>query len=280
MEAVSWLLQWDEHNLYSTPAQKLFPSCRGSQVPSLATWLSMMQTDLAFNASVHSEAAGRRKYEQGKTAPVPLALVPPFALLVIWMFFCSSTEVLCSVLQERILGCTALYFCWEEGCIPSHTNLRGATSGDSHTWICFQKANWWQRTPESPLSESLLRLFTQILCKLYVNFLSPCEISHAWMPFWLMSSVLGLGVAPSYYAPVLEYWPRAAHRQALVLPEFAGLRLTLWNPSHMTSHPVAVGFPSSWGQGDSVLDRAIMLMWQNQSLCGCWQKWPGSHSFW
>lgn len=31
----------------------------------------MMQTDLAFNASLHGDAAGRRKYEQGKTTPVP-----------------------------------------------------------------------------------------------------------------------------------------------------------------------------------------------------------------
>lgn len=55
----------------TTPALKLPCSCRSI---SFATGPSMMQRDLTFNASVHSSAAGRRKYEQDETAPAPLGL--------------------------------------------------------------------------------------------------------------------------------------------------------------------------------------------------------------
>lgn len=53
----------------TTPALKLPCSCRSI---SFATGPSMMQRDLTFNASVHSSAAGRRKYDQDETAPAPL----------------------------------------------------------------------------------------------------------------------------------------------------------------------------------------------------------------
>lgn len=51
-------------NFCTTPALKLSHSCRGRQVSPFAKGPSQMQRDLAFNASVHSDAAGRRKYEQ------------------------------------------------------------------------------------------------------------------------------------------------------------------------------------------------------------------------
>lgn len=57
----------------TTPALKLSRSCRGRWVSPFAIGPSEMQRDLTFNASVHSDAAGRRKYEQDETVPAPLA---------------------------------------------------------------------------------------------------------------------------------------------------------------------------------------------------------------
>lgn len=58
----------------STPALKLSHSGNGRRVSPLAIGPSKMQKDLAFNASVHSDAAGRRNYEQDETAPAFSAL--------------------------------------------------------------------------------------------------------------------------------------------------------------------------------------------------------------
>lgn len=57
----------------TSPALKLSCSCRGRQISPSAIGPSKMQRDLAFNAPVHSDAAGRRKYEEDETAPAPLA---------------------------------------------------------------------------------------------------------------------------------------------------------------------------------------------------------------
>lgn len=59
-----------------------------------------MQRGLTFNASMHSDAAGRRKYEQDETAPAPLALLArSLAFPVILIPFYSSAETSCNILQ-------------------------------------------------------------------------------------------------------------------------------------------------------------------------------------
>lgn len=104
----------------TAPALKLSRSCRGTQIPPFAIGPSKMGRDLAYNASVHSDAAGRRKYDRGDTAPAPLTL-PAHS----FCFSVTAQQKPCAISsREMNLVRVPLCFWWlEEGWVPSLRNV-------------------------------------------------------------------------------------------------------------------------------------------------------------